>query len=261
MDDILYFKIIFIYINHLDMKIYSSLILLAVSMYSLISCKKEDDFEPEKYADETLIFPNEMPNADGIFLAARDMIGIDLTGTQEVAVDMALVQIGSNPFVEVGTVKLNNKALAKSTANQYSSDLETLNFDLVPGKQNRWNISGNNGHAAFDKTISIKMPQKIEVANEPSVISRNQAITFQLKNYPNNAQAIIWNLKDVDNKYIQKETNTPEVTFTADELQTLVPGKNSLLKVAAYSMETWTNGDKKYNFLNETVETVYLAIQ
>ena len=76
-----------------------------------------------------------------------------------------------------------------------------------------------------------------------------------MEDFPANAQAIIWQLKDINGNFIQKETLINEWTLTAAELSQLLPGKNSLIKVAAYSLEKWENGGKKYVFVNEMVET------
>jgi hypothetical protein len=68
-------------------------------------------------------------------------------------------------------------------------------------------------------------------------------------------------LKDIDGNFIQKETLTNELTLTSAELSQLNPGKNSLLKVAAYSLDKWDNEGKRYVFINEMVETSNLELK
>ena len=38
----------------------------------LISCKKEDNYVPEKYADETVIYPVGIEDRDALLLSIRD---------------------------------------------------------------------------------------------------------------------------------------------------------------------------------------------
>lgn len=231
------------------------LFLACMSIFLLVTCKKEEEETPNKYAVESLVIPKDLPDYDGFFLAIRDMVGIDVTGTQEIGIDAVIARIGKPTFVDVGTVKLNNKVLYKTPSFQYSSDLENLIFDLTPGKQNKWSIEGGNGFAAFEKTLSIKMPQKVNLLNPPATISRQSEITLKLKEVPNNSQSIIWTIKDVEGKELYKETTTAEVRFSAAELQTLTTGKNSLIKIVAYNLETYSHSGKNYVFINETVET------
>lgn len=236
------------------------LFVISFLVISLTSCKKEEDYAPVKYAEEKIIIPANLPEHDGLFLAIRDMIGVDITGTQEIGIDITLAQIGKPVFSDVGQVKLNNKELFKGSNFQYSSDLEKLNFDLSPGKQNKWSIEGGNGFAAFEKTLSNRMPAKIVFQNVPGTVSQQKGISLQIKDVPNNAQSIIWTIKDVDGNELYKETTINEVNFSASELQTLTLGKNSLIKIVAYNIETYSNNGKNYVFINETVETADIDI-
>lgn len=242
------------------MNYFNKILLASLAICLFTACKKDEEFTPTKYAEETLIIPKNLPEHDGFFLALRDMVGIDVTGTQEIAVEFALVQIGESDFSDVGIVKLNNKELSKSSANQYSSDLENLNFNLTPGKQNVWAVSGNSNFIGFNKTLNSKMPAKVELESIPNSISKSSDLQLTLKNYPNHAQSVIWTIKDIDNKELYKETNSAEVTFTSEELSTLTIGQNSLIKIVAYSTELMNHRDKKLLFINEFVETADINI-
>lgn len=243
------------------MKYPKALFFSVVAASVFFSCKKEDNFVPEKYADETILFPEELGEPDGLMMAVRDMVGIDLTGKQEIPVDLALAYFNPSGYVEVGEVKLNNKLLDLTSANQYVSNLENISFELNGSTQNRWSIAGDNGFETFNKVLTVRMPAKIVFDAAPAVIALNQQITLKVESLPNHAQAIIWQLKDVDGNFIQKETTTNELTLTASELSRLSAGRNSLLKVAAYSMEKWTNSGKQYVFVNQTVETATVELK
>jgi NifB/MoaA-like Fe-S oxidoreductase len=109
--------------------------------------------------------------------------------------------------------------------------------------------------------MEVKMPAKITFDALPDIISLEKNITLKVKNFPTNAQAIIWQLKDIDGNFIQKETLTNELTLTSAELSQLIPGRNSLIKVAAYSLDKWDNGGKRFVFINEMVETANLELK
>ncbi len=237
-------------------------LLFASLSFTLIlsACKKDDDFVPEKYAEETVLYPESISEHDGIMLALRDYIGIDLTN-QEIPVDAGIAEFGNPALVNVGEVKINNKALTETSSNRYVSNIDTYNFDLNEGAQNKWAIAGGNGFSSFNKTLTVKMPGKIKFSNVPAVISLSESVTFKVEKYPNHTQAIIWNLKDIEGNFIQKETTTNELTLTAAELGALKAAENCLLKVAAYSMENWESGGKKYVFINQTVETAQIELK
>lgn len=221
----------------------------------LLSCKKEDNYVPEKYAEETVIYPEGIENRDATLLAIRDYVGVDLTGLTEIPVDFGLAEFLDTEFKNVGKVKLNNDSLTKTSAEFYVSNLDNINFDLNPGNQNQWSIEGGNGFAAFSRKMEAKMPAKIVFDALPNFISLSNNITLKVKSFPTNAQAIIWHLKDIDGNFIQKETLTNELTLTSSELSQLIPAKNSLIKVAAYSLDKWENEGKRFVFINEMVET------
>src|SRR5690606_10364675 len=104
------------------------------------------------------------------------------------------------------------------------------------------------------------MPQKVNFVNPPATISKKSDMTLKLKEVPNHTQSIIWTIKDVDGKELYKETTIAEVTFTSSELQSLSIGKNSLIKIVAYNLETYSHSGKKYIFINKTVETADIDI-
>ncbi|MCO5234393.1 MAG: hypothetical protein LC105_02415 [Chitinophagales bacterium] len=235
-------------------------IILPCLFILLISCKKKDDFTPIKYAEETILYPENIEDIDALLMAIRDDIGIDLLN-KEISVDFAFARFGQTNSVDVGDVKLNNILLSKTSANQYISPIDKNNFNLNSGIQNKWEIEGGSDYSAFNKSASIKMPAKITLDQVPDVIPLNQAITLKVNGLPSNAQAIIWQLKDINNQYIQKETTTSQLTITIDELKQLSLGENSLLKVAAYSLEKWEMDGKKFAFLNEFVETKNIQLK
>lgn len=243
------------------MKYPKVLFLSVVAATVLFSCKKEDNFVPEKYAEETVLFPDGIEEYDGMMMAVRDMIGIDLTGKQEIPVDLALAYFDQSGYKDVGQVKLNNKLLDLTSANQYVSNLENINFGLDGSTQNRWQVEGGNGFSSFNKVLTVRMPAKIVFEAVPAVIALGQEITLKVESLPNHAQTIIWQLKDVEGNFIQKETTINELTLTASELSKLSAGRNSLLKVAAYSMEKWANSGKQFVFINQTVETATVELR
>ena len=218
------------------------------------SCKKEEVYVPEKYAEESVLYPEGIEERDALLMAMRDYVRVEITGNSEISVDFALAQFTDKKFKAVGQVKLNNDSLVKTSANFYVSNLDKINFKLNPGTLNKWSITGGNGFTAFNRTLTVKMPAQIVFDSLPKSISLNNNITLRVKDFPLHAQAIIWQLKDVDGNLIQKETFNNEWTLTAAELSKLVPGKNCLIKVAAYSLEKWENGGKKYVFVNEMIE-------
>ena len=221
----------------------------------LISCKKEDNYVPEKYADETVIYPVGIEDRDALLLSIRDYVKVDNSSTAEISVDFAFAEFFDKEFMNVGPVKLNGDSLVKTSAEFYVSNLDKNDFGLNPGTQNQWFIGGGNGFTTFNRMMEVKMPAKIVLESVPNSIALNTEVTLKAKNFPENAQAIIWHLKDVEGNFIQKETVTNELILSSSELSQLVPGKNSLIKVVAYSMERWENGGKQYVFLNEMVET------
>ncbi|MCO5231278.1 MAG: hypothetical protein M9958_09010 [Chitinophagales bacterium] len=223
-------------------------------IFTIVSCKKDDDYTPMKYAEETILYPENIETIDALLLAIRDDIGIDLLN-KEISVDFAFARFGDASSSDVQEVKLNNTVLSKTSANQFVSPIDKNNFNLNAGVQNKWDISGGANFPSFNKTATVKMPGKIAIDQEADIINLNQAITLRIKGIPANAQSIIWQLKDINNNYIQKETTTQELTLTVEELKKLAPGENSLLKVAAYSLERWEANGKHYAILNEFVDT------
>lgn len=236
-------------------------LVLTLATATAFSCKKEEQYIPEKYADESVIYPEGIDDRNALLLAIRDYVGVDITGTSEIPVDFALAEFKDNEFKNVGQLKLNGDTLTKTSANFYVSNLENINFNLNPGNQNQWSIVGGNGFSAFNRKLEVKMPTKIVFESLPDFISLSSNITLKVKSFPNNAQAIIWQLKDVDGNFIQKETTANELKLTSSELSQLVAGKNSLIKVAAYSLEKWENDGKKYVFVNEMVETSSIELK
>lgn len=238
-----------------------NLLLATLSLtIAFTACKKEEPFTPAKYAEESVLYPAIIPEHDGIMMSIRDYIGIDLTN-QEIPVDAGIAEYGRPVLVKVGEVKLNNKALTETSSNKYVSNIDVINFDLNEGNQNKWVIEGANGFTAFNKNLTVRMPGKIKFENVPAVLSLSQAVTLKVEKFPNHAQAIIWNLKDVEGNFIQKETTANELTLSVAELGTLKAAENCLLKVAAYSMENWESSGKKYVFINQTVETAQVELK
>lgn len=243
------------------MKSMKNILLASLSLTIVCAaCKKDEEFIPQKYAEETILYPNEIPAHDGLMLSIRDYIGIDLTN-QEIPVDAGVAEYGSPVLVNVGEVKVNNKALTATSSNKYVSNIDVINFDFNEGSQNRWAIAGVEEFPAFNRTLTVKMPGKIAFDDVPEIISLSGDVTLKVEKFPNHAQAIIWNLKDVEGNFIQKETTTNELTLTSAELAKLKPAENCLLKVAAYSMETWESSEKKYLFINQTVETAQIQLK
>jgi hypothetical protein len=241
---------------------YKNIFILFVFInFALLSCKKEDNYVPEKYAEESILYPEGIENRDATLLAIRDYVGVDLTGTIEIPADFCLAEFLDTEFKNVGQVKLNNDVLSQTSANIYISSLDDINFNLNPGNQNLWLIEGGNGFSAFNRKMEVKMPAKITFDALPNIITLGNNVTLKVKNFPTNAQAIIWQLKDIDGNFIQKETLTNELTLTSAELSQLIPGRNSLIKVAAYSLDKWDNGGKRFVFINEMVETANLELK
>lgn len=223
-------------------------------LFAFTSCKKDDNYVRVKFAEESVLYPEGIEDRDALLMAIRDYVRLSIASTAEFPVDLALAEFVDEDFKNVGQVKLNNDSLAKTSANFYVSNIDKSNYKLEPGNENQWSISGGNGFESFNKKLAVKMPAKIVFESLPSMISLSNDITLKVVDFPSNAQAIIWKLTDVDGHFIQKETITNELTLTAAELSKLSPGRNSLIKVAAYSLEKWENDGKKYVFVNEMVE-------
>ena len=226
----------------------------------LASCNKDDAFVPVKRAEEPILFPIDSNHYDGMMLAIRtDKIPAN-TIPDTSFIDMVLAQFYNPGLVSVGNVRLNDKLLLPISS-QYISNHTILSYELAAGTQNKWTIQGDNGIAGFTKKLNTKMPGFIHLNSVPQEIDLSQSITLQIENVPANSQAIVWSLIDINGNQVQKETTGTTVTWTKEELQSLSPGLNSLLKVAAYTKEVNQIGSRKYLFLNETTDVVDISLK
>lgn len=224
-----------------------------------VACKKEAEDVLDEYAEDTMIFPEDLGDYDGLFLAVRNYIGNVEVENKAITQDFAYAQMMNPDFVDVGAVLLNGSLLVKLPTHQYFSLLDNHDFKLNEGKQSKWEIKGGNGFQQFSKSLSIRMPGLVTFKESPSAINLAESITLRIEDYPSHADGVIWILRDIDEKTIQIESKTTEVTISAAELGELRPGAKSLIKVVAYSTEKWENGGKKYVFLNETAEVLNVA--
>ena len=236
------------------------LLLFLMVSYSWVACKKDEERGPSEYAEESVLLPAVTEEADAVLVAIRDRVAVDITGTQDISADLVTATFGKGSFTDVGDVKLNGKLLQKTSVNKYVNVIETLDYGLLPGVQNRWVTGAGGSFPEMNRVLGVKMPAKIVLKNVPAYLSKATGGSFDIESFPANAQSVIWQIKDVKGVVVQKETTGNSVTFSPEELSALSAAENCLLKVAAYSLESTTVSDRKYVFVNETTDAVYISV-
>lgn len=224
-----------------------------------VACQKEKEDVLDEYAEDFIVFPEELEEHDGLMLAVMNYINtLEVTGTPIIQ-EFAYAEFKEEKFVDVGIVRLNGNLLFKVPSNQYVSMPDDIGFKLKEGIRNKWQISGGNSFQQINQQVSMKMPGLVTFEEPPSEINLSEPITLRIKNYPAQAEGVIWIVRDVDGKTIQKETKTAEITISAADLGELRSGAKSLIKVVAYASESWGSDGKKYLFLNETADMMNVS--
>lgn len=242
---------------------YAALLLVISWMLVLqTGCKKEDDISPTERAENALLIPDVPTDADALLLAIRTTSAPLLPGLPNTTADLVNARFGrEEPFSGVGELRVNNTLLRGLSNNIYINGDLVIDYKLLEGTRPRWVAEGGDGFAAFNIQTNKPMPGAVKLKDVPVTIQLSDGLSLITENVPANAEAYIWQLGDAKGTTVRKETSDNSVSFAGIELAGLVGSTSCIIQVAAYNTEVITNAGRRFFFVNQTTDNLYVEFR
>lgn len=243
------------------MKLTHTLLLaLFTTGFVITSCEKltpEPDPDPIPTTPAASTTPT-FPDADGVLWAVRSttsVSGFELqVGT---AVGLFYENTTNGVMVNAGTVKLNSKSLTVQSNNAYVfTPSATSPTGLDFSGSVIWNVSGANGHTAFEYNATEGGFPTVSAITSGSTVTKADGYTLTCATVTN-ADSTLFLVGNVSKTLMG---NANSCTFTASELSGLATG-TQVVQIVPYNVKLETLNSKKYYFGKEDVRQLSVTIK
>jgi len=236
--------------------------MLAWMVVLLSACKKEDDILPTERAENALLIPPVPTDADALLLAIRTTSAPLLPGLPNTTADLVNARFGrEEPYSNVGELRVNSTLLRRLSNDIYINGDLVIDYKLLEGTRPRWVAEGGGGFDAFNIQTNKQMPSPVKLKDVPVAIQLSDGLSLITENAPANAEAYIWQLGDAKGTTVRKVTSENSVSFAGIELAGLNASTNCIIQVAAYNSEIITNAGKRFYFVNQTTDNLYVEFR
>jgi hypothetical protein len=226
------------------------------------ACKKEDDILPTERAENALLIPAVPTDADALLLAIRTTSAPLLPGLPNTTADLVNARFGrEEPYSGVGELRVNSTLLRRLSNDIYINGDLIIDYKLLEGTRPRWVAEGGDGFDAFNIQTNKPMPGAVKLKDVPITIQLSDGLSLITENVPANAEAYIWQLGDAKGTTVRKVTSDNSVSFAGIELAGLVASTSCIIQVAAYNSEIITNAGKRFYFVNQTTDNLYVEFR
>jgi hypothetical protein len=225
-----------------------AILLLLLSIGVISSCE-DNDVAPD--ASKVSTTP-AIGGSAGVLWAVRTVTQVNLGGvnigdpiTIDVGTGFGAFLDGDN-MVDVGTVTLNDLPLTRYSNNSYISTVsvtQPTGVDFSNGI--RWAITGGNGYAAFDHTVTNSFPYAGTFTSSET-LDRSENYTMSFSSI-SGADSIIFAINDLVKTV---PGNTKSYTFTAAQLEKLSKGPG-VIQAVPYNYKIVSYGGKYIAFGNQ----------
>lgn len=221
-------------------------LLVMLTFSVLIACQKDD---ADSTSGQTSSTTPALTGTDGVLWAIQQSTTMTVMG-YEVSVEAgsgvgAFVNSGKN--VDAGTVKLNGNVLTNMSNSYLYTILPTQPEGINFSSGIKWDVSGGNGFAPFNHTVSKSFPVASGFS-AASTLSSGSSYTISFTGV-SGADSIIF---VVNNIHKTVPGTTKSYTFTASQLSSLKAGP-AAISAAPYNVTFATYGGKKIAFGTQVV--------
>jgi len=199
-----------------------------------------------------------MGDGYGVLAAVRSVSETTVAGiTIPLEVNTAVAgfsnALGSNSFVDGGTVTINSKALTKSSNNAYAYQnlTDPLSFGSIS-----WNVTGSSSVPAISYTDDKQIPGYSGYSSLPSTVTRSAGLTISLGSAISGADSIYVVVTDYDSHQLIKRLggNAAECVIGASELSGFTAGQG-MIQVCPWNYKSEDFNSRKFYFVIESAYT------
>lgn len=236
--------------------IFSLLSVILIASFSLTSCSKSDDTDPNNNNNSSGGVTITVKDSYGVLAAITSIsyttvAGITVPVTTNTAVAVFNASAGSTTYVDAGSVTLNGQALTKNSNNAYVYDNLTSPLSFPPIT---WNVAGSGSVPAINYTDDKAMPTYSGYESLPSTISKATGFTVTLGSSVTKADSVYVLVTDASAKVVLKRLggSASEAVFTSSDLSALGNTSVGMIQVVPWNFKVEDFNDKPYYFVNET---------
>jgi hypothetical protein len=231
----------------------------AFASFILSGCDKAKDVVEDNTPTNNTSAPSiTMGDGYGVLAAVRSVSYTTVAGiTVPLEVNTAVAgfsnALGSNSFVDGGTVTLNSKALTKSSNNAYAYQnlTDALSFGTIS-----WNVTGSSSVPAISYTDDKPIPDYSGFSSLPSTVTRSAGLTISLGSAISGADSIYVVVTDYNNHQLIRRLggNAAECVISSSELSGFTAGQG-MIQVCPWNYKSEDFNDKKFYFVIESAYT------